>query len=93
MKPDVFHCQYILPPNVKCRTVITIHDLAHETYPQFSPRFEGLRMRMLVPWSAKRADHIITVSEYSAAEIQRRSSISSLGAHVTADSIATPEGE
>jgi glycosyltransferase involved in cell wall biosynthesis len=71
LRPDVFHCQYILPPNVKCRSVITIHDLAHETYPQFSPRMEALRMRTLVPWSARRADHIVTVSQYSAAEIER----------------------
>lgn len=69
LKPDVFHCQYILPPRVKCKTVVTIHDLAHERYPQFSPRMEGVRMRKLVPRSARRADHIITVSEYSANDL------------------------
>jgi glycosyltransferase involved in cell wall biosynthesis len=71
LRPDVFHCQYILPRNVKCRSVITIHDLAHESYPQFSPRLEALRMRSLVPWSARHADHVITVSQYSATEIER----------------------
>jgi glycosyltransferase involved in cell wall biosynthesis len=69
LKPDVFHCQYILPPRVKCKTVVTIHDLAHERYPKFSPRVEGVRMRKLVPRSARRADHIITVSEYSANDL------------------------
>lgn len=69
LKADVFHCQYILPPKVKCKTVVTIHDLAHERYPQFSPRMEGVRMRRLVPSSARRADHIITVSEYSANDL------------------------
>lgn len=67
--PDVFHCQYIMPPRVTAKTVVTIHDLAHERYPEFSPRLEGLRMRKLVPWSARRADHMITVSEYSANDI------------------------
>ncbi|HEX5433545.1 MAG TPA: glycosyltransferase family 1 protein [Candidatus Angelobacter sp.] len=67
--PDVFHCQYIMPPRLAVKTVVTIHDLAHERYPEFSPRLEGLRMRKLVPWSARRADHIITVSEYSARDI------------------------
>jgi glycosyltransferase involved in cell wall biosynthesis len=71
LRPNVFHCQYILPPRIKTATVITIHDLAHEHYPEFSPRLEGFRMRRLVPWSARRADHIITVSEYSAADISR----------------------
>ncbi|HKT50340.1 MAG TPA: glycosyltransferase family 1 protein [Candidatus Angelobacter sp.] len=69
LKPDVFHCQYILPPRVKCKTVVTIHDLAHERYPQFSPRMEGVRMRRLVPRSARRADRIITVSEHSADDL------------------------
>ena len=70
LQPDVFHCQYILSPRIKTRTVVTIHDLAHEQHPEFAPRMEGLRMRRLVPWSARRADHIITVSEYSAKHIE-----------------------
>jgi glycosyltransferase involved in cell wall biosynthesis len=71
MKPDVFHCQYVVPLGVGCKSVVTIHDLAHELYPQFSPRIEALRMRVLVPWSARRADRIVTVSERSADDIER----------------------
>lgn len=70
LRPDVFHCQYILPPGIRAKNVVTIHDLAHEHYPQFFARMEGIRMRTLVPWSAQRADHIITVSEYSARDIE-----------------------
>ena len=69
LQPDVFHCQYILPPRISSKSVITIHDLAHERHPELSPRLEGMRMRALVPWSARRADHIITVSEYSANDL------------------------
>lgn len=69
LHPDVFHCQYIMPPRITAKTVVTIHDLAHERYPEFSPSLEGIRMRKLVPWSARRADHIITVSEYSANDL------------------------
>jgi len=69
LRPDVFHCQYILPPRISCKTVVTIHDLAHERHPEFSPWLEGIRMRNLVPWSARRADYIITVSEYSANDL------------------------
>lgn len=68
--PDVFHCQYILPLAVRSKTVVTIHDLAHEHYPEYFARMEAVRMRKLVPWSARRADHIITVSEYSARDIE-----------------------
>ena len=70
LRPDIFHGQYILPPRVGCRTVLTIHDLAHERYPEFSPRMEALRMRALVPRSARRADHIVTVSQHSAVDIE-----------------------
>jgi glycosyltransferase involved in cell wall biosynthesis len=75
LEPDVFHGQYILPPRIKTRSVLTIHDLAHEHFPEFSPRLEGLRMRKLVPWSARRANHIITVSEYSARDIEELYSV------------------
>jgi glycosyltransferase involved in cell wall biosynthesis len=71
-KPDIFHCQYVMPPFVKTRTVVTIHDLAHEHYPEFFHPMEAVRMRKLVRWTAGRADHILTVSEFSAADISRR---------------------
>jgi glycosyltransferase involved in cell wall biosynthesis len=71
-KPEVFHCQYVMPPFVKCRTVVTIHDLAHEHYPEFFHPLAAIRMKKLVRWTAGRADHILTVSEFSAADISRR---------------------
>lgn len=72
MKPDVFHAQYVLPPFMTTKTVLSIHDLAHEHFPEFFHPVEALRMKTLVPWSAKRASHIMTISEFSAADIARR---------------------
>jgi glycosyltransferase involved in cell wall biosynthesis len=71
-KPDVFHGQYVLPPFVKTRTVLAIHDLAHEHFPEFFHPVEAFRMKKLVRWSAKRASHIMTISEFSADDIARR---------------------
>ena len=71
-QPEVFHCQYVKPPFVKTPTVVTIHDLAHEHYPEFFHPLEAYRMKKLVRWTAGRADHILTVSEFSAADIARR---------------------
>jgi glycosyltransferase involved in cell wall biosynthesis len=76
IKPDVFHCQYILPPLTKTKSVVTIHDLAHEHFPESFHPVEAARMKKLVPWSARRATHILTVSEFSAADISRRFNIS-----------------
>ncbi len=71
-KPDVFHCQYVQPPFAKTKTVLSIHDLAHEHFPEFFHPVEALRMKTLVRWSAKRASHIMTISEFSATDIARR---------------------
>ena len=64
-KLDVFHAQFIVPPFLKCKTVTTIPDIAYEHVPQFFPARQRSWLKRLVRESAKRADHIITVSEYS----------------------------
>jgi glycosyltransferase involved in cell wall biosynthesis len=71
-KPDVLHGQYVLPPFVKTKTVLAIHDLAHEHFPEFFHPVEAFRMKRLVRWSAKRASHIMTISEFSANDIAGR---------------------
>src|SRR6185437_3137638 len=72
IKPDVFHCQYVQPLWGTRKTVVAIHDLAHEHFPEFFHPVEALRMKKLVRWTAKRASHIMTISEFSAADIARR---------------------
>lgn len=71
-KPDVFHCQYIQPPFAQTRTVVSIHDLAYEHFPEFFHPAERARMKLLVRATAKRADHILTLSNFSADDIARR---------------------
>jgi glycosyltransferase involved in cell wall biosynthesis len=66
---DIFHAQYILPPCCNCRSVVSIHDIIFERFPQFFSTFERYRSKLLVPWSARRADHIITLSHFSKSEI------------------------
>jgi glycosyltransferase involved in cell wall biosynthesis len=72
IQPDVFHCQYIKPLWGSRTTVVTIHDLAHEHYPEFFHPLEVIRMKKLVRWTAQKARHILTVSEFSAADIAAR---------------------
>ena len=62
---DIFHAQYIVPPLLNCKTVTTIPDIAYEHFPQFFPFQQKAWLKTLVPRSARRADHIITVSEHS----------------------------
>jgi glycosyltransferase involved in cell wall biosynthesis len=58
-----------VPPFLKCRTVTTIPDVAFEHYPEFFPPYHVTWSRKLVPWSAKRADHIVTVSHFSKSDL------------------------
>ena len=67
--PDVFHCQYIQPPFTRAKTVVTIHDLAHEHHPAFAHPIETLALRKLVRATAHRADCILTVSQFCARDI------------------------
>jgi glycosyltransferase involved in cell wall biosynthesis len=62
---DLFHAQFIVPPFLKCKTVTTIPDIAFEHYPQFFSAYQRAWSKALIRGSAKKADHIITVSEYS----------------------------
>ena len=62
-KLDVFHAQYFLPPSLKCRSVLTVHDICFEHFPEFFTRSDNLRNRLMIPWSCRRADRIIAVSE------------------------------
>jgi glycosyltransferase involved in cell wall biosynthesis len=62
---DVFHAQFIVPPFLKCKTVTTIPDIAYEHVPEFFPARQRAMLKLLVRESAKRANHIITVSEFS----------------------------
>lgn len=66
---DLLHVTYNAPPLGPCPTVVTIHDISFEHYPQFfSPR-DRLILKTLVPRSARRAAHVLTVSQHAKQEI------------------------
>jgi Glycosyltransferase len=70
---DVLHVQYVSPlvaPNI----VVTIHDLSFLHHPEWYSRTEALRFRLTVPWTARRARQILTVSDHA-----RRDIIETLG--------------
>jgi len=66
---DLLHVQYTAPPFAPCPIVTTIHDLAYEHLPETFNRRSWMQMRLTVRRTARRAAHIITVSEYSRQDI------------------------
>lgn len=69
---DVLHCQYVGPLVGGPPTVLTVHDILHETMPRYFPKGLGSLMRLLYPGSARRAGMVLTVSDFSRREIMAR---------------------
>ena len=70
-RPDVFHApHYVLPPAVRCPSVVTIHDTIHLTFPQYLPNRVAFAYARGSMWAAARRSHrILTVSEASKRDI------------------------
>ena len=70
-RADVFHApHYVLPPAVRCRSAVTIHDCIHLMFPQYLPNKAAYAYARASMWAAvKRSDCILTVSEASKRDI------------------------
>jgi glycosyltransferase involved in cell wall biosynthesis len=70
---DLFHApHYVLPPLVRCRSVVTIHDCIHLMFPQYLPNRLALAYaRASIAMASKRATRVLTVSESSKRDILR----------------------
>ncbi len=60
---DIFHTPSFIPPPLKGKKVITVHDLAHRLYPQFFTEEMNRHLLRHLETAAKEAEHIITISE------------------------------
>jgi glycosyltransferase involved in cell wall biosynthesis len=69
----LFHApHYVLPPLVRCKSVVTIHDCIHLMFPQYLPNPLALGYaRASITGAAKRATRVLTVSESSKRDILR----------------------
>src|SRR5947209_7922426 len=69
----LFHApHYVLPPLVRCPSVVTIHDCIHLMFPQYLPnRFAFGYARTSIGLAARRATRVLTVSESSKRDILR----------------------
>ncbi len=68
---DIYHTQYILPLflPLKTKAVTTVHDISFNFYPQMIRKVDLLFLKILLPWSLKRADKIFSVSEFTKKEL------------------------
>lgn len=70
-KIDIAHFQYVAPLIKNCKTIVTLHDILFVDYPEYFPFtyrfFKGSTFKL----SAKRADLLCTVSDYSRKQISK----------------------
>lgn len=71
LRADWYVSNYFLPPVMPCRGAVVVHDLSFRVHPEFYPALIAWYMRYLVGWSMRRADLVITVSEFSRQELIR----------------------
>lgn len=60
---DVLHVQFTAPPLAPCPFVVSIHDLSFEHLPLTFKRRSRIQLRLTVRNSARRAAHILALSE------------------------------
>lgn len=71
-KSDITHFfNYIVPPGVHGKTVVTVHDMVCRTFPETVRGRTRLMLATGLKSSMKRADIIVTDSEFSRSEIVR----------------------
>jgi alpha-1,3-rhamnosyl/mannosyltransferase len=63
LRPQLAHFQHALPLGYGGRSVVTLHDLHFERDPSAMRLVDRLTFRAVVPRSARKADHVLAVSE------------------------------
>jgi glycosyltransferase involved in cell wall biosynthesis len=71
---------YIIPPGVRGKKITVVHDMAYKAYPETVRTKTRKFLELSLAKTCKRADRIITISEFSKSEILRY-------LHVKADKI------
>lgn len=62
---------FIVPPGVKGKAIAVVHDMAYKAYPETVRKRTRRFLEGSMVKSCKRADHIITVSEFSKRELMK----------------------
>ena len=63
LRPELAHFQHALPLGYRGRSVVTLHDLSFEREPELMSRLDRLTFKTVVPRAARRANHVLVVSE------------------------------
>jgi glycosyltransferase involved in cell wall biosynthesis len=68
---DVLHVTYNVPFFTRCPLVVSVHDISYVHFPEFFSKRDLRLLGAYVPYSVKRARHVLTLSESAAQDIER----------------------
>ena len=85
---DAAHYQYTSPLIKNCFTIVTLHDILFKDYPDLFPLNYRLSKGVLFSLSARRADLLLTVSEYSRERISHHYGIPEKRIYVTPNAVS-----
>ncbi len=63
LHPRLAHFVHAVPPGLPCPAVLTVQDLSFERDATVMPARERAIFKLVVPWSARRAAHVLAISE------------------------------
>ena len=87
-KIDAAHFQYISPLIKNCFTIVTLHDILFKDYPNLFPLSYKLSKDVLFKLSARRANLLFTVSQYSKERINHHYGIPKEQIFVTPNAVS-----
>jgi glycosyltransferase involved in cell wall biosynthesis len=87
LKPELAHFQHALPLGWSGRAVVTLHDLSFETDPTSMALLDRIAFRLVVPRAARRADHVLVVSERTRRDVERHYGIPAVKVTVTPNGV------
>src|SRR5262249_26721951 len=96
LRPELAHFQHALPLGWRGRSVVTIHDLSFEQPGTPMGLVERTVFRTVVPRAARRADHVLAVSERTKRDVVTRYGLAPAKVTVTANGVdpaVAPGGE
>jgi glycosyltransferase involved in cell wall biosynthesis len=79
----LLHTQFLRPPRSDVPCVVTIHDLSFERFPGLFSAAMAARLRLTVPWSARHAAAVVTVSQHARSEVMELYGVPDHRVHVT----------
>jgi glycosyltransferase involved in cell wall biosynthesis len=71
VEADWYLSNFLLPLSLPCKGAVVVHDLSFRAHPEYFPPSVAWYMRWLAGWAVRRADRVLTVSEFSQRELLR----------------------